>query len=70
MNYMFVCKEYEIKSCGCEVDGGVLWCVGCVIVRVFAYVYANEDTYMNFNLYTVDLPSIEDGPQLSDFGIT
>ena len=29
---------------------------------------SNEDTYMDFNLNNVDVPSIEDGPLSSDIG--
>ena len=36
------------------------------IVRMF--MLSNEDTYMNFNLNTVDVPSNEDGPRSSDIG--
>ena len=49
---------------------GVCVCVcmcGCVGgVRMF--MLSNEDTYMNFNLNTVDVPSNEDGPRSSDIG--
>ena len=32
------------------------------------FMLSNKDTYMNFNLHTVDIPSIEEGPQSSDIG--
>ena len=41
-----------------------VWVCGCV--RMF--MLSNEDTYMNFNLNTVDVPSNEDGPRSSDIG--
>ena len=34
----------------------------CVHARRF--MLSKEDTYMNFNLYTVDIPSVEDGHQI------
>ena len=40
--------------------------VMCVCVRMI--MLSNEDTYMNFNLNTVDVPSNEDGPRSSDIG--
>ena len=46
--------------------------VGCVFVCVGVggrmFMLSNEDTYMNFNLNTVDVPSNEDGPRSSDIG--
>ena len=47
------------------VWGGV--CV-CVWGGVRMFMLSNEDTYMNFNLNTVDVPSNEDGPRSSDIG--
>ena len=47
----------------CVCGGGV---GVCVCGRRF--MLSNEDTYMNFNLDTVDIPSIEDGPRSSDIG--
>ena len=41
---------------------------GCVGVWVRMFMLSNEDTYMNFNLNTVDVPSNEDGPRSSDIG--
>ena len=51
---------------------GALWkcvrfCV-CVWGCVRMFMLSNEDTYMNFNLNTVDVPSNEDGPRSSDIG--
>ena len=40
----------------------------CVCVCVCMFMLSNEDTYMNFNLNTVDVPSNEDGPRSSDIG--
>ena len=40
----------------------------CVCVYVRMFMLSNEDTYMNFNLNTVDVPSNEDGPRSSDIG--
>ena len=45
--------------------GGV--CGGCE-GGVCMFMLSNEDTYMNFNLNTVDVPSNEDGPRSSDIG--
>ena len=45
---------------------GVCVCVWGGGVRMF--MLSNEDTYMNFNLNTVDVPSNEDGPRSSDIG--
>ena len=38
----------------------------CVCGVVCRFMLSDRDTYMNFNLYTVDIPSIEDGPWSSD----
>ena len=45
---------------------GCVWV--CVGVGVRMFMLSNEDTYMNFNLNTVDVPSNEDGPRSSDIG--
>ena len=50
--------------CVCGYVWGCVW--GGVGVRMF--MLSNEDTYMNFNLNTVDVPSNEDGPRSSDIG--
>ena len=40
----------------------------CFPVNMRMFMLSNEDTYMNFNLNTVDVPSNEDGPRSSDIG--
>ena len=42
--------------------------VGVCVGGVRMFMLSNEDTYMNFNLNTVDVPSNEDGPRSSDIG--
>ena len=52
----------------CGGVGGMWGCMwGCGGVCMF--MLSNEDTYMNFNLNTVDVPSNEDGPRSSDVGV-
>ena len=56
----------SIVLCCFELGGVCGGVCGCVCVRMF--MLSNEDTYMNFNLNTVDVPSNEDGPRSSDIG--
>ena len=58
-------------SSGCTrycVGGGGGGCVCVCVGGVRMFMLSNEDTYMNFNLNTVDVPSNEDGPRSSDIG--